>query len=598
VGTSKTDKGESNLAPSGSTTLTLKKTGSESEQINRATIGQGEIIVDGKIAASENSSNGNQANGSSSVDSGKNENQIFLPNLNRDINNTQEITKDLITGALDGSVTVDNRLFTEEGRKSIVKDFENFGVNLVKTAAGAVSTVVSPVMAVYGSITAESNDALQGEDKKDIISVWKANQSGNATGILRGGSEDASAIVEKIKEGTASPEEIQALANMTSEGKGNLIYNKEGEIVDKNTGKIVLGFSDLEGKQGYVNAGNGAATNALTFMLTDAEERAHNQTANESIAKGAASSELTYYNAVAWLTGGTTVTESNSGVGGYGTQAQSNWNNTFNTITNELLRENTSQASEVSDKDKAYLTIYVPGTALFGRDKEDKKSDQKTAELLKEGFKDEGEAYVLDWSGENTKEARAEAAKKLVEKVNEYEFAEGEKLNVVGFSHGGNAAKESTKLELDKKIDNLMFIGTPHIFTHQLNYNAVSETGNIYNFYDRNDLVQGVVGGTSWVPNFFSNSSEKPAGLLPLIVEKSAQLGGVLSNPSQTINNPRVNNIEINSKLNLKREFIVNTVLTPVVTEILKIEDSVSIHLNMNSDKNIKAIMQKIRIKE
>ncbi|MCT9979471.1 hypothetical protein M2R48_14120 [Acinetobacter sp. I-MWF] len=35
---------------------------------------------------------------------------------NRDINNTQEITRDQVTGLLNGSVNVDNRLLTESGR--------------------------------------------------------------------------------------------------------------------------------------------------------------------------------------------------------------------------------------------------------------------------------------------------------------------------------------------------------------------------------------------------------------------------------------------------------------------------------------------------
>ena len=40
---------------------------------------------------------------------------------NRDINNTQEITRDQVTGMLDGSVTVDHRILSESGRAQIIQ---------------------------------------------------------------------------------------------------------------------------------------------------------------------------------------------------------------------------------------------------------------------------------------------------------------------------------------------------------------------------------------------------------------------------------------------------------------------------------------------
>ncbi|WP_144412044.1 hypothetical protein [Endomicrobium proavitum] len=351
IGTSQSDKGKTNVAPNGSTTLTLKNTGEEKEQKTKATIGNGTIIISG-VEQTEND----------------------LQGLNRDVTNAQETTKDIITGALDASATIDNRALlgfikTEvkdkdgkvigytTGYQNIANDFENLPGNAVKATAGALSTAASPLTAIYANITASKNSSENGEnpayDKTDIISVWKANQSANATGILRGGSEEAGTIVEKIKAGKATPEEIQALAKMTADGKSNLMYSEKGELIDS-AGKVVLGFNDIKEHQGYVNLGNGAATNALTFALTDAEERAHNYTGNESIAKGAAKSELTYYNAVSWLTGAKTITENNSNTSGYGTLTQLNWNNIYNTSNNTLLKENTIAANAVADENKAY----------------------------------------------------------------------------------------------------------------------------------------------------------------------------------------------------------------------------------------------------
>ena len=87
----------------GTTSVSLKHTGNDKEQITRATIGKGVIEV---------------AQGSD------------LTGLNRDTSKAQEITKDMTTGALDTTANIDNRVFTEEGRADIAKQHENLGENL------------------------------------------------------------------------------------------------------------------------------------------------------------------------------------------------------------------------------------------------------------------------------------------------------------------------------------------------------------------------------------------------------------------------------------------------------------------------------------
>lgn len=113
-------EGQTKGAPKGSTTVGVTDTGYEKEGITRATIGSGEITY---------------LDGSS----------VELASLNRDIGSIQSITKDMVTGALDASVTVDNRIFTSDGRALIVKDFkisasfiENVAKNIVEMAKGNV----------------------------------------------------------------------------------------------------------------------------------------------------------------------------------------------------------------------------------------------------------------------------------------------------------------------------------------------------------------------------------------------------------------------------------------------------------------------------
>ncbi|AKL98222.1 hemagglutinin repeat-containing protein [Endomicrobium proavitum] len=137
IGTSQSDKGKTNVAPNGSTTLTLKNTGEEKEQTTKATIGNGTIIIGG-VEQTEND----------------------LQGLNRNTETTQETTKDIITGALDASATIDNRALlgfikTEvkdkdgkvigytTGYQSIANDFANLDTNLAQIGKGLTNNIVT-----------------------------------------------------------------------------------------------------------------------------------------------------------------------------------------------------------------------------------------------------------------------------------------------------------------------------------------------------------------------------------------------------------------------------------------------------------------------
>ena len=85
--------------PKGSTTLGVNSSGQETEQLTKATMGQGTV-------------------------------KNATDTTNRDIINTQEITRDQTTGMLDGSVTVDHRLLTESGRAEIAKEQKEIGKNI------------------------------------------------------------------------------------------------------------------------------------------------------------------------------------------------------------------------------------------------------------------------------------------------------------------------------------------------------------------------------------------------------------------------------------------------------------------------------------
>jgi filamentous hemagglutinin len=222
-----TNEGETNLHPQGQTTLSIKKTGSESEQINRATVGKGVVEVDGEEKTNEQ-----------------------LTGLNRDVNKSQELTKEMITGALDGSVTIDNRVFTEEGRKSIVKDFKEAGKNLEQ---------------IYENIT-ENNIIVQSvkavlNDDNDLSLIGAIKQYIGLVDSTKKSLDDT----EKDKDGLTSEQKINGATNLTPEQEKEFLrntaenYKEEG----KDLGKVEFSIADGIGIKGIttVNLSNLDITN-------------------------------------------------------------------------------------------------------------------------------------------------------------------------------------------------------------------------------------------------------------------------------------------------------------------------------------------------
>lgn len=93
----------------------------------------------------------------------------------------------------------------------------------------------------------------------------------------------------------------------------------------------------------------------------------------------------------------------------------------------------------------------------------------------------------------NHGKSRSAAAKTLAELVSNHKFAEGETLNIVARSHGGNVVFEATKNGLDRKIDNLVTLGTPIRTDYRPNYGKI---GTFLNVYSREDRIQ--TSGGQW----------------------------------------------------------------------------------------------------
>jgi RHS repeat-associated protein len=156
------------------------------------------------------------------------------------------------------------------------------------------------------------------------------------------------------------------------------------------------------------------------------------------------------------------------------------------------------------------LTIVVPGT--WHKDTVWNQNNQ----LYLNAAKTFNETPVLFndrtlWNGGNNHNDRMLAGNNLADFINNYQFAEGEKLNIVAHSHGGNVVKiASHMLNEDISIDNFVTLGTPVRPDYPTNMSVVK---NMVEVYSNNDFVQ-VNGGNKYqlraLPGYVANGARTP----------------------------------------------------------------------------------------
>ena len=207
-----TDKGETSLHPNGETSLTLKDTGHNREQITRATIGAGEIIVGG-VSNPE------------------------LDGLNRDTTKAQEITKDITTGTLDATASIDNRVFTSEGRAEIAREHEGLGENLSQIGSGLRNNIITKTIEntrtgdkslsenFYDYVEQDRQMTELKENRKDLMLALN--------GMTNFDSEEAKNILQQIADLTAGENGFSGklqLANVEGNIAGFSYQSNDGEI--------------------------------------------------------------------------------------------------------------------------------------------------------------------------------------------------------------------------------------------------------------------------------------------------------------------------------------------------------------------------------
>ena len=271
--------------PKGKTKIGMTDTGDEKEQITRATIGSGTIEI---------------ANGSGT-------------DINREVSRQQEVTKDLVTGALDANITIDNRIFTEEGRKSILEDLKNLPagalgalenawdiasnpIDAASKAAGAIGMVTKDAANMFGNMLATGNiiGAVQSTDaaielKKVVQEMAQTEEGREQLAKLMGQDGDLGVIerdsimgnlvslladaygvdIGSVKTMVAEATEdgtITAGSYDTREGYNDIYLNELAITGDVETGLGVLGHETSHGLFG----GSESTANMLGGLFTGA----------------------------------------------------------------------------------------------------------------------------------------------------------------------------------------------------------------------------------------------------------------------------------------------------------------------------------------
>ncbi|WP_228568960.1 hemagglutinin repeat-containing protein [Campylobacter sputorum] len=440
-----------------------------------ATIGQGNLIV-----ANTNISNLNKDELENLQSTNTNlSNSDNLTRLNRD---TTKTNKDLYNTSISSNVdaTLDTRLLTENGREEIKRDYEDS------------LTIVDAITQIVTTNRAKSSDFF-----KENIKAYNTLQG------VREFIDSNEAIREYLSSNDTNIQDkeifTKIITNSVMSNLGYIPANTKLIYTDEKgyDNKDIQGYYSLQTDTSYINLKNIFSTKDIIKVIAHETSRAIDAKSNINITTNRDDNTKYASNFANYTTR-------------YFSDSLNKYNKEFiaiSPISNSIYKDNPyiiSNNSEFVTLDKDMgdnLSIFIHGTWSSPKD-----ADPEFIEALSTTFKEP--IYQFEWSGENNKKARASGAIKLTEFVENYKFKEGEPLNLVMHSHGGNVGKDFTQFyEGDKKIDNFIMLGTPVRDDYFINYDNFTENANILNVYDSSDVVQvfgGIYNYKSYLLNKYS----------------------------------------------------------------------------------------------
>lgn len=157
-------------------------------------------------------------------------------------------------------------------------------------------------------------------------------------------------------------------------------------------------------------------------------------------------------------------------------------------------RNNPITASDPS----GLLTVVIPGTGYSEKDWSSSGSMSNFISSVSKTFNETHKTEIINsknvWSGGDNKGARQKAADYITSTIKDHKFADGEQLNIVGHSHGGNIGILVSQMT-DHKIDNLVTLGTPVRSDYKPNSEMIGKHTNVYSNLDPVQLFLGGKGG-------------------------------------------------------------------------------------------------------
>jgi hypothetical protein len=402
-----------------------------------------------------------------------------MDRLNRDITNINKSLVKTSTGT-SASGTLDTRLLSEDGRAQVAQD--------VKVASKITDTIQKIATLEDVKLT----DFFSQTDKS--VKLFTAQNK-----VLKNNPK----LAAKLSDPSLAPEEKRAYQmELVHAMENQLGYKLIDDLKVISTdekgqgGKEVKGFITIQNDTIYSNDKNQNST--LETIATLGQEIAVTMQKREGI-------DITtdrehhndYQDAIAKdVVNDVAFTLNNNH---YKPMAQTN-----NHVQPKSLEEYSQlqqNNAEFAGLDKEFgdnLTIFIHGTYASP-----KTVDPVFINAVSSTYREN--INLFDWSGidgtangeggENTTVARANAAERLNKFIKDYPFKEGEKLNIIMHSHGGNIGNAFTNLyKGDKKVDNMIYLGTPVRDDYPINYKVFDKKAKILNVYDSSDLVQRLGG--------------------------------------------------------------------------------------------------------
>ncbi|MFT6190453.1 MAG: hypothetical protein ACJAZ6_002292 [Oleispira sp.] len=244
-----TNKDEGYLT--GSTTVGLTSDGHKKEQTTLATLGGGSITKKDGSAHEEG----------------------LVESANSDLNNSQEITKDVKTGGLNATVTVDHRLLSENGRDDIAEDIA-VAKHHAKEIGTAVTEAVEDGENVFGRIRQHA------KNREGTVELHNDDKTQEA---LNDGATDAEGNVIAMQAVADKYAEKSDVEGATLNAYDGAQTNDDSLMLDTssvNKGEVE-GAYDKANKDIYVNVDKTDMTDGAEKVGTVAHEAARNRMGQE-----------------------------------------------------------------------------------------------------------------------------------------------------------------------------------------------------------------------------------------------------------------------------------------------------------------------------